>query len=166
MGKFNYLTESEAQEIAEDGGTVYVVFEEQEPGRKEKSYDLMQGIFEELVEAKEFVNEMQKEEPLYIARYTDYISGNYDYIIQYAVNLDIKDNYMNSTWCDSDNAFWYNTWADAFQAIEDAFANDSTLTEAILTIYTDGGPEDFPLEFVRGEDGVISQYKNGELLVF
>jgi hypothetical protein len=80
---------------------------------------------------------------------------------EYAVN--IKNSESDERWNTSDWADWYTKWDEAFEEAEKAFAEDETTTEVILTVYTNGEPEDFPLEFIK-HDGIISQYKNGQLL--
>jgi hypothetical protein len=73
-----YLNSDQAEEIIENGGECYVVFEED--SLKPKGHDLTQGIFENLDSARQFVGANNHKEPLYIAKYSEYISGNYDYI--------------------------------------------------------------------------------------
>lgn len=59
---------------------IVCVFEEQDASKPLKTYDLLSGVFDNLDEAKKYAEEMQDEEPLYIARYTDYMNGNYEYL--------------------------------------------------------------------------------------
>jgi hypothetical protein len=72
-----YLTSEKAEELVENGGECYIVFEEDTDG---KNYDLTQGIFKDLEIARKFVGNNNGNQPLYIAKYSEYVAGNYDYI--------------------------------------------------------------------------------------
>lgn len=53
----------------------YVVFEEDPEGKK--TYDLTLGVFDDLKIAKEYATKFPES---HVAIYSDYISGNYNYI--------------------------------------------------------------------------------------
>lgn len=56
----------------------FIIFEEDFTGTK--NYDLIKAIFSNLDVAIEYAQEIFKKEPLYIAIYSDYVKGDYDYI--------------------------------------------------------------------------------------
>ena len=65
---------------------------------------------------------------------------------------------------DFDNAEFYETWNEAFNAAHDAFNDDAVKFVDIYTLDEDGDVlDDFPLTLIR-EDGTINQYRNGERL--
>lgn len=59
----------------EYNGVCYAVFEEDPEGKK--TNDLMLGVFDDLKIAKEYADGFPES---YVAIYSDYISGNYEYI--------------------------------------------------------------------------------------
>jgi hypothetical protein len=71
-----YISTEEAEENPEK---YFVVFEE-DNNEHPKMYDLTKAIFEDLDVAKAFIKSFRQCEPLYVTRYSDYISGNYDYL--------------------------------------------------------------------------------------
>lgn len=74
----NYLLTANEAEEAE---VAYIVFEEESD---EKHYDLCAGIFSDLEVAKEYANELNKKADSgcekYVANYSDYVNGSYDYL--------------------------------------------------------------------------------------
>lgn len=79
---------------------------------------------------------------------------------EYAMNV----RYTNggSDWNEADNADWFETWEEAFEAAEEAFS-DQEIEEAMITVFENGDVEGSPLHMIR-EDGDIHQYQNGERL--
>lgn len=73
----HYLTGKQVEEL-EDTSGLYIVFEED--GDKPKGYDLTQGIFDDLEAAKEYAEQIHREEDLFITKYDEYMSGNYNYL--------------------------------------------------------------------------------------
>ena len=66
------------EEVKADG---YVLFEEYHG----QYYDTCKGIFSNLEVAKEYgeaIHETDSAEPLYVAKYSDWTEGNYDYLYE------------------------------------------------------------------------------------
>lgn len=74
-----YKTMSEV-ETMENTDNLYILFEEDPEGTK--NYDLSRGIFEGLENAKAALKSEKayNKEPVFIAKYNDYMEGNYNYI--------------------------------------------------------------------------------------
>lgn len=63
---------------AENMDKAYIVFEEDEEGKK--NYDLCKGIFTDLEVAKEYAEAITRKEKNYVSNFKDYVEGNYDYL--------------------------------------------------------------------------------------
>jgi hypothetical protein len=77
------LTCGEADEICEEGGKCYIVFEKDYPGKeKSKNWDLTHAICKTLSSARQFAKSERHytDEELFIADYADYQNGNYECI--------------------------------------------------------------------------------------
>lgn len=72
--------ELEEREENEDLQDLYVVFEEDEKGIK--NYDLLKAVFNDLEVAKQYANGIHDKENIYVAKYDEYIDGNYDYLYE------------------------------------------------------------------------------------
>ncbi len=79
---------------------------------------------------------------------------------EYAVNIRYKNS--DEDWEQNDNADWFETWAEAFEAAEESFS-DSEVEEVKITTFEDGEVVGSPL-YMLLEDGSVHQYQNGERL--
>ena len=66
-------------ENAASNSDAYIVFEEDDG---KKNYDLNKGVFNDLEVAKEYAQAIFVDENIYIARFSEYVSGNYDYLYE------------------------------------------------------------------------------------
>lgn len=80
---------------------------------------------------------------------------------EYSVNK--RYSYSEDDWVSGDLADWNETYEEAFAAAEEAF-DDPDVEEVMFALWEDGEIETYPLHMIRGEDGRIHQYKNGQLL--
>lgn len=67
-----------ADEMIEEGATLYAVFEEDPEGTK--TYDLCKGVFTDLAVAKDYASRIAGSDEIHVADYAAYMEGNYDYL--------------------------------------------------------------------------------------